>query len=43
MPTDKLLLESAKALAEAFDQEWIINARKTLLQSCEAMIPLLDN
>ena len=39
----ELLLESAKALAEAFNQEWIVNARKVILQSCEAMIPLLDD
>ncbi len=31
------LLASAKAMAEAFNQEWII------LQSCRDMIPLLEN
>ena len=40
---NNILIESAKAMAEAFDQEWIVAARKTILQSCEAMIPLLDD
>lgn len=37
------LLESAKALAEAFNQDWIINLRSNLLNTCEEMIPLLEN
>ena len=36
------LLASAKAMAEAFNQEWIINLRTTLQKSCEEMISLLD-
>lgn len=36
------LLASAKAMAEAFNQEWIINLRSTLLKTCEEMISLLD-
>ena len=37
------LLASAKAMAEAFNQEWIINIRRIILQSCRDMIPLLEN
>lgn len=37
------LLASAKAWAEAFNQEWIVNLRGHLLKACEEMIPLLEN
>ena len=37
------LLASAKAMAEAFNREWIINIRRTMLQSCKDLIPLLEN
>lgn len=37
------LLASAKALAEALNQDWIINLRSTILKTCEEMIPLLEN
>lgn len=38
-----LLLASAKAMAEAFNQEWIVNLRANMLRACEEMIPLLEN
>lgn len=38
-----ILLASAKALSEAFNQEWIVNLRSNLLKSCEEMIQLLEN
>ncbi len=31
------LLESAKALAEAFNRDWIIGIRKTIFKTCEEM------
>ena len=37
------LLASAKAMAEAFNQEWIVNLRRHILKTCEEMIPLLEN
>lgn len=37
------LLESAKAFVEAFNQEWIVTLRQTLLKTCEEMIPLLGD
>lgn len=37
------LLASAKALAEALNQDWINNLRSTILKTCEEMIPLLEN
>ena len=40
---NRILLASAKAMAEAFNQEWIINIRRIILQSCRDMIPLLEN
>lgn len=43
MPTDKLLLESAKALAEAFNQEWIVNLRKTIEQSWRSNDSVADD
>lgn len=38
-----LLLASAKAMAEAFNQEWIMNLRANILKTCEEMIPLLED
>ena len=37
-----LLFVSAKAMAEAFNQEWIMNLRANILKTCEEMIPLLE-
>lgn len=31
------LLKSAKALAEAFNRDWIIGIRKTIVKTCEEM------
>lgn len=36
------LMQIAKAMYEAFNQDWIINARSNLVKSCEKMIELLD-
>lgn len=36
------LLMIAEAMAEAFNQEWIINLRAKYLKTCEEMIVLLD-
>lgn len=38
-----ILLASAKAMAEAFNQEWIMNLRANILKTCEEMIPLLED
>lgn len=40
---DRMFLASAKAMAEAFNQEWIVNLRTVVMQSCKDMIPLLKN
>lgn len=32
------LLESAKALAEAFNRDWIIDIHKTILKTYEEMV-----
>lgn len=37
-----ILLASAKAMAEAFNQKWIINIRSNIIKTCEEMIPLLE-
>lgn len=37
-----ILLASAKAMAEAFNQEWVINIRSNIIKTCEEMIPLLE-
>lgn len=37
------LIMLAEAMAEAFNQDWIINIRSTILKTCEEMIPLLEN
>jgi len=37
-----VLLASAEAMAEAFNQEWIIDLRAKVLKACEEMIPLLE-
>ena len=37
------LLASAKAMAEAFNQEWIMNLRANLRKMCEEIIPLLGD
>lgn len=37
-----ILLASANAMAEAFNQEWIINIRSNIIKTCEEMIPLLE-
>ena len=38
---NQTLIQSAKALRAAFDQEWITSLRSRILKSCEEMIPLL--
>ena len=40
---NRILLASAKAMAEAFNQEWIMNLRANILKTCEEMIPLLED
>lgn len=36
------LMQIAKAMCDAVNQDWIINARSNLINSCEKMIELLD-